>query len=90
MAEKVVKRYELNPDDYPSVFDGKNIVGLCYLVKMKCKEERKTEATGSAFKTSCINEYTLSNQYASNAAPKKIRNLFIIIDQNSVVHTTFL
>ena len=60
MAEKVVKRYELNPDDYPSVFDGKNIVGLCYLVKMKCKEERKTEATGSAFKTSCINEYTLS------------------------------
>lgn len=28
MAEKVVKRYELNPDDYPDVFDAKNVARL--------------------------------------------------------------
>ena len=40
MAEKVVKKYGLNPDDYPDVFDRKNIAGLYYLIRMKCKEER--------------------------------------------------
>ena len=43
MAEKVVKRYELDPDDYPNVFDAKNIAGLCYLVRQKCKEERNSK-----------------------------------------------
>lgn len=42
MAEKVVKKYELNPDDYPGVFDAKNISSLMYLVRMKCKEERNS------------------------------------------------
>jgi hypothetical protein len=40
IAEKVVKAYGLNPDDYPDVFNRKNIAGLYYLIRMKCKEER--------------------------------------------------
>ena len=40
MTEKVVKRYQLNPEDYPDVFEAKNINGLHYLVRQKCKEER--------------------------------------------------
>ena len=42
MAEKVVKKYELNPDDFPAVFEAKNIGALCYLVRQKCKEERNS------------------------------------------------
>ena len=47
MAEKVVKRYELNPDDFPDVFDAKNIAALCYLIRQKCKEERNSSSTQS-------------------------------------------
>ena len=47
MAEEVVKRYELNPDDFPDVFDAKNIAALCYLIRQKCKEERNSSSTQS-------------------------------------------
>ena len=42
MAEKAVKKYELNPDDFPAVFDAKNISSLCYLIRQKVKEERNS------------------------------------------------
>ena len=29
IAEKVVKKHNLNPEDYPNVFNAKNIAGLC-------------------------------------------------------------
>jgi hypothetical protein len=38
MHKKVVNKYGLNPDDYPDVFDRKNIAGLYYLIRMKYKE----------------------------------------------------
>ena len=47
MAEKVVKKYNLNLDDYPAIFTAKNVAGLCYLVRQKVKEERSSAAKES-------------------------------------------
>ncbi|XP_012558041.1 exonuclease mut-7 homolog isoform X2 [Hydra vulgaris] len=38
IASKAVKRYHLNPDEYPEIFRAKNLAGLKYLIYMKWKE----------------------------------------------------
>lgn len=40
IAEKAVKRYALNPDDFPNIFGAKNINSLFYLIKMRLSEAR--------------------------------------------------
>jgi len=50
IAEKAVKRYNLNPESYPDIFNAKNLASLLYMVKKKLKEEKENPSSSTLVK----------------------------------------
>ncbi|XP_057317369.1 exonuclease mut-7 homolog isoform X2 [Hydractinia symbiolongicarpus] len=62
IAEKAVKRYNLSPNEFPKIFEAKNIASLLYLIRMRMKEENTNGSASVIMKWDNLIETAVSGK----------------------------